>query len=89
MKAAFLVYYMRCQEKEATNRQKILSWARTFVLCSGLCIIGVVLQVEFDEDISIPQIVARVKHPHAAPTLSLLPQGAPERIEDHGDSPRR
>jgi hypothetical protein len=89
MKAAFLVYYVRCQERESENRQRILSWARTLLFCAGLCLIGVCFQVEFNENASIPQIVAHVKCPRATAALSELPQGAPDRMEQHDNDPQQ
>ena len=77
MKATFLVWSMRCQEKEAANRRKVLSWARTSLFCSGLCFVGAWFQVEFDDTISIPQIVAHIKHPRAARALLNCRQQTP------------
>jgi hypothetical protein len=73
MKAAFFVWYVRYMNRESENRQKVLSWARTFLLCAGLCLIGVCVQVEMDEAASIPNIAAHIKQlrkPHAAATVA-------------------
>jgi len=83
LKEACLEWYARCQEREAANRLKILSWARTFLLCAGLCLVGVGLQVEYDEAVSVPQIVSYLKRPHPVSTRSQLPQATPQRVEDH------
>lgn len=84
MKAAFLVYYMRCQEKEAANRKRVLSWARTLLICAVLCLIGLGVQIEFDETASLQQIVAHVKRSHASAAHSQLPPALPQQTEDQG-----
>jgi hypothetical protein len=74
MKATFIVWYVRCQEREAANRKTILSWARTLLLCAGLCLIGVCLEVQFDQTITSSQIVAGLRQPHIVSTTSQPPQ---------------
>jgi hypothetical protein len=58
VKSTFIVWYVRCQAREFDNRRTILSWARTLLLCAGLCCIGVCLELEFDETVSLSQIIA-------------------------------
>jgi hypothetical protein len=77
VKATFTVWYARCQEREAANRRTILSWARTLTLCAGLCLLGVCLEVEFGQTVSVSQIVAGLRQPHTASTASQSMQSYP------------
>lgn len=58
MKALWLQWYDHCQEQAVLKRQALLSWGRTLVVCSLLCLVGVYLEVHFDEPISIGKIFA-------------------------------
>ncbi len=74
MKATFIVWYARCQEREAKNRKMILSWARTLLLCAGLCLIGLYLELQFDQTVSVSQIAASLRRPHMVSTTLQPPQ---------------
>ena len=76
VKASFLVWYARCQEREATNRKTVLSWARTCALCTTLCMIGICLEVEFDESISVSHLIAGlIRTPVATANSESPPPG--------------
>lgn len=51
-------WYMRCQKIEVSKRKAIRSLARTLVLCAALCLVGIVLEVEFGQPISADSIVS-------------------------------
>ncbi len=49
------------------------SWGRTFALCAGLCLVGVVLEAEYDKRISIAQIVDDLTRPYLASVSTSRP----------------
>jgi hypothetical protein len=57
IKKTWLEWYARRQEWEAPKQKAVLSWGRTLTLCAGLCMVGVFLEAEFDQPISIRQIL--------------------------------
>jgi len=81
MKATLIVWYTRCQEREAANRRAILSWARTFALCAALCVIGVCLEVQFDQTITFSRIIAGFQQLHAVSTVAQPAQSSPHNGE--------
>lgn len=66
MRALWMQWYARCQSKAMLKQQAIYSWARTLVLCAVICIIGIVLQVELDEQTSVSQFIATFSNRPAA-----------------------
>jgi hypothetical protein len=56
MRGLWMQWYARCQTKAVLKQQAINSWARTLVLCAVICIIGIVLQVELDEQASLAHV---------------------------------
>ena len=66
-------WYARCQEMEASKRKAIRSLARTLVLCAALCIVGVVLEVEFGQPISVDSILSGFGQSHPVATSFQSP----------------
>jgi hypothetical protein len=64
IRAAWLEWYARCQKMEAPRQKAMCSWGRTLVLCAGLCLGGVLLEVEFDQPISVRSILAGFRQTH-------------------------
>ena len=58
MKALWLQWYAQCQEQAFLKQKALLSWGRTLVVCALLCLVGVCLEVQFGEPISIDKIFA-------------------------------
>ncbi|MBN1394962.1 MAG: hypothetical protein JW959_08060 [Pirellulales bacterium] len=52
MKSLWLQWYAHCQQQAQLKRKTLLSWGRTLVVCALLCIVGVYLEVRFDETVS-------------------------------------
>lgn len=72
MKALWMSCYAKCQERALLKQKSTYRLARTMVLCASLCLIGVVLEITFDEPITFDRIVAGFKHsPPAAKSLEL------------------
>ncbi len=59
----WMKWYVKCQEKATLKRDAMYSWARTLALCSVLCIMGVCLEAEFDEPITVSRILAGFRLP--------------------------
>jgi hypothetical protein len=57
MKAVWMKWYVQCQEKAIMRRTAMYSWVRTLALCAALCLIGVVLEVEFGQSISLDHVL--------------------------------
>ena len=56
IRSLWMKWYASCQEKAILKQQATYSWARTLALCAALCLIGVLLEVEFDERISAARV---------------------------------
>jgi hypothetical protein len=57
-------WYARCQEKAFSKQKAMCSWTRTLALCAALCVVGVVLEAEFDEPITFSRLLAGFRLPH-------------------------
>jgi hypothetical protein len=70
IKLIWVECYSRCQEEAIIKQRAMLSWARTCALCAVLCLVGVLLEVEFGEFISIDSVVQNFGHSYSAATIS-------------------
>lgn len=68
VRALWIKWYARCQDKATLKQKATYSWARTMALCSVLCVIGVLLEGEFDEPISMSRILAGFRGARATAT---------------------
>jgi hypothetical protein len=80
IKTAWIVWYARCQEGGALERQKMRSWARTFALCAALCLVGVMLEIHFNDSITLPRILAGFGWPRPAASAFHSPQSGPHKV---------
>jgi hypothetical protein len=80
-KAMWLQWYTRLQEEAILRQKAIYSWARTLSLCALLCLVGVLLEAEFDQPITIRTVLAgfRRQEPVAcsSQTLQVRPSASP------------
>ncbi|MEN6449034.1 MAG: hypothetical protein ABFC96_00955 [Thermoguttaceae bacterium] len=58
-------WYLQCQEVALRKREALYSWARTLALCSVLCLIGAMMEAQYDQRISVSTILAGFTHHHA------------------------
>ncbi len=72
MKAMWMRWYRLCQEKAMLKQKAMYSWARTMALCALLCLVGVVLQADFNQPITIRTILAGFRRPDTASFLYPL-----------------
>lgn len=68
MRALWMKWYARCQEKAIAKQKVTYSWARTLALCATLCIVGALLEIEFDQSISLRSIIAGFRSSPAVAT---------------------
>jgi hypothetical protein len=73
VRALWIKWYARCQEKAVLKQKAIYSWARTLALCAILCVIGVLLECEFDEPISFSRILSGFRNLRPAATAVEMP----------------
>lgn len=88
LKGALIDLYNRYETQETRRQRALRSWAGTLVICAGLCAIGMVLELEYRQAISLdeifsgmfgPQRVAvPLAHPHAQQPAPQQSQPAPE-----------
>jgi len=63
MKAMWMQWYRRCQKNAILKQKAIYSWARTMALCALLCLVGVLLEAEFDQPITISNVLTGFRRP--------------------------
>lgn len=74
MKAIWMRWYGQCQEQATLKQRVMYSWARTLSLCAALCLVGVLLEAEFDQPITIRNILAGFRRPSPAAADLPTPQ---------------
>jgi hypothetical protein len=66
LKAMWQRWYALCREKAIQKQKAMYSWSRTMALCSVLCLIGVLLEAEFDQPITMRTVLTGFRHPEPA-----------------------
>jgi hypothetical protein len=74
IKATWTEWDTHCKESKMPRKKALLSWGRTFALCTGLCLIGVLLEVEFDCSVTVDHILAGL-----IPSRSAIKLTQPEK----------
>ena len=77
MKGVWMRCYAQCREKALLRQKQMCCWARTFALCAAICLVNLVLQVEFGEPIRISSVRPRTGHQPAAASHLQSPQCQP------------
>jgi len=57
IQAALVDLYSRYESRESARQKALRSWAGTLTICSGLCMIGILLEVRYNELISVKSVV--------------------------------
>ncbi len=76
MEPIWMVWYAQCRENAIKKQKAIYSWVRTLALCAALCLLGIVLNVELDEQASAPRIWSRITHSHLAASHTSQPKSS-------------
>jgi len=58
IKSALADLYSRYELRESPKQKALRSWAGTLVICAGLCMIGILLEVEYNQFISFDQVLS-------------------------------
>jgi hypothetical protein len=66
MKAMWTRWYHQCQAKAFLKQKAMYSWARTMALSAMLCLMGVLLEAQFDQPITLGAILAGFRDPRLA-----------------------
>jgi hypothetical protein len=53
IKVAILDLYSRFDNEETVRQKALRSWSGTLVICAGLCLIGILLEVQYNQPITI------------------------------------
>jgi hypothetical protein len=56
IRSLWMKWYATCQDNAVLKQKAIYSWARTLSLCAALCLIGVLLETQYDGHISLKQL---------------------------------
>lgn len=67
-------WYLECQDLALRKQACLYSWARTLALCSVLCLIGALMEAQFDKPICLSTILAGLSHGRAPATGTQSPQ---------------
>lgn len=62
LKTMWIRWYSLCQEKAIRKQKSLYSSARTMALCSLLCLMGVLLEAEFDQPITLRTVLTGFRH---------------------------
>lgn len=67
LKSAIYELHARYESTETPKQKVLRSWAGTCVICAGLCMIGILLEAEYDRLITPDSIFASWIHPETFP----------------------
>jgi hypothetical protein len=74
IRTMWMKWYLQCQDAAIRKQRVLYSWSRTLALCAVLCLIGVLLEAEFDRPISVSEILAGLTHLRPVATSSQRSQ---------------
>jgi hypothetical protein len=83
LKIAIMELYSRYESMETPKQRALRSWTGTLVICAGLCMIGIVLEVRFNSAISARTVVSNLMGEKQLKQLSpqQLQRYSPGRIQ--------
>ncbi len=73
----WLRWYERCQREAMLRQSAMYSWARTLALSAVLCLMGVLLEAEFDQPITLHTILTGFRRPTPAAADCQTQHGQP------------
>jgi hypothetical protein len=76
-KSLWTQWYKACKRKASLKQQAMYSWARTMLLCSALCLIGVLLEAQFNQPITLHTILTGFRRP--TPPASYVETSQPRQ----------
>lgn len=63
LKSLWMRWYEQCKEMAILKQKAMYSWARTMSLCSVLCLIGVFLEAQFNQPITLQAVLSGFRRP--------------------------
>lgn len=73
LRIKWMDWYLQCQDIATRKQAALYSWSRTFALCSVLCLIGALLEAEYDKPISISTLLAGLTGSPSAAAKPMAP----------------
>jgi hypothetical protein len=83
IRAIWTQWYDRCRKRAVLKQKAMYSWARTLALSAVVCLMGVLLEAEFDQPITITNILAGFKRPYPIASSFQVPQLHPSQSTGH------
>ena len=71
LKIAIMELYSRDESTETPRQKALRSWTGTLVICAGLCMIGIVLEVRYNTMISTRSVVSGLTREHPLSSRQL------------------
>jgi hypothetical protein len=88
-KTVWVRWYDRCKRKAIEKQKVMFSWTRTLALCAALCLIGVLLETEFDQPITYRTILVGFGSPCPEALVVPISQLPPAHAASAADQPLR
>jgi hypothetical protein len=70
IRTMWMKWYLQCQQTAIRKQKAMYSWSRTSALCAILCLVGVLLEAEYDKPISASTILSGFMHSRPAAASS-------------------
>jgi hypothetical protein len=67
-------WHEQCKKRAILKRKAMYSWARTMLLCSVLCLIGALLEAEFNQPITLQAVLNGFRRPSPPASYVQTPQ---------------
>jgi len=71
IKAMWMEWYVRCHKTEVPRGKAIHSTCRTIVLCAAICLMGIILKLEHDEQGSVSRLWSGCMHAFSEAVQSI------------------
>jgi hypothetical protein len=57
IRTMWMKWYFQCQEAAIQRQNSLYSWARTLALCAAICLMGILLEVEYGRPITADGVI--------------------------------
>jgi hypothetical protein len=74
LKTALADLYSRYEMRESPKEKYLRSWTGTLIICAGLCMIGILLEVEYNSPITVDRIIAGFVGPQHVSVPTVKPR---------------
>jgi hypothetical protein len=73
-RSSWMRWYEQSKKKALMKQKAMYSWARTMSLCSVLCLIGVLLEAQFNQPITLHAVLTGFRRPNPPASHVETPQ---------------